>query len=706
MLELQQLALWIEASKQGIRKKNVRIIRDIPSLVLAYKAVSGMQSAVYNHSPLTPTCANIGKLVCVEFEDTDIPEEKKLLARVDVGYHLLNVLFAHKKLKIGRPRNSRDSYSITIIDDAFIDAMLYSIDAEPLKIQLHTKPSLSEPLPFTKFNHPVAGELVRKTSPDAKSYFTYDKCPGVFDTINRHMKIPYCVNTDLLEVFQMCRKDDFFRFKGKDLNPEQRIGLTREQTAVLDIAAGLGDSTFWQHMFYDFRGRLYSSLIYFSPQGSKLSKSLFYLGNDKPIGTEGWTWLLLHAANVWGEDKKPIDERVDYAEGMLPEWLEIAANPIDNKRWQEASDPYGFLATIMELHKAVKSGDKFSFSSGLICSWDATCSGLQVLAALTRDEKAGKLCNLTNSGERGDYYQHIADAIWGECVYEPEDEITFDYITDTMRILNQDVERPPVGVTRREAIDERKMFTDLHREEIIASAKVFWGRKVISDKQRGIVKRPCMTYLYSCQAKTMAKQLYTDFRTDPDFAGIQLSYCYWLSHRIYKNCRALMPGPTDMMDALIDMGKADYREGLDFTIVAPFTKFLLHQYYRNPLTKELKVKYFDESIRLVVLIGKGEKVGYQKVSSATSPNVVHMLDSQIVAKVIMSTDYDVNCIHDSFGTCPADAGKLFEDVRISFVDLFHVDLLQELLDQKDYKSTIELGALNINDVLDDDYTFC
>lgn len=721
MSELELYAKMISDSLSSIKRKEVKVLCPIETedgqtkavhpqltpLVLAYKTVVTLQSAVCNHAPLTSTCGNIGKTIMIGLESTEATEEEKAISRVHIGYYLLDVLFRNNKLAIRRGKKPRDPYTITVTDDAFIDAMLYSVNAEPLKIQMHTKPSFEEPKPFTRFEHNVAGDMVHKINPDAKAHFNYDTCPSVFDTINKAMRTPFLVNTDLLDVIIQCRKDKdpLMSFSNKDIDTEQFIGLKREQTAVIDIANGIGHRQFWQYMFFDFRGRLYSSSIYFSSQGSKLSKNLFYLANKKPIGAEGWYWLLVHAANCFGEDKLTLDDRINFVNSRMDEWMVWAEEPLRYKDWQKADDAFGFLAAIMEIYKAISSPNKYEYQSGLLVAWDATCSGLQVLSALTCDEKAGKLCNLTNSGERGDYYQHIADHIFPECAYNEFDLVTFKMVMDKFKYFD-DLLAEANGKLEKTAIyDDRREWMTENTDDVRTATRVFWGRPEIAELKRKIVKRPCMTYFYSCQPKTMARSLMGDFKADTLFKGIQLTFCLWLTSRIYKACRALMPNATQMMDAFIHMGLRDYNDDKDFTIVGPYNQFLCMQNYRNPLLKSIPYQYKGKRIRLKIMLGRGDVLDYHKISSATSPNAVHHLDGQLVSAIILHADYDVNPIHDSFGACPADAGALFEDTRTCFVNIFNDELLLSLEEQKDFNTNIELGKLDVHDVLDDDYTF-
>ena len=721
MENLELFAEWIKDSIKGIRKKEVKILGDIAPLELAYKTAIGLQPSIINFRPVTQTACAIGKLVLVGLEDPESSEKVINVTRFKVGWHLINLLSEKRKIELYRGRFDRDAYLIKALDDEFIDTLFWAVDINPLPdVPIYTRPSFKRPKAFTSFYHDEAGELVRKTNREAREHFSYDECPKVFDAINKHMQMGYVVNTELLDVYRACEEDDIFTLNDKEntLTEEQLVGMRREITQTLTIAKGIGDRRFWEYMFYDNRGRMYSSSVYFTHQGSKLAKSLFkmHLMYKRPIRREGWFWLLVHAANCFGYDKDTIDKRFEFAEKQLPVWMEWANDPVNNKSWQNSrvvDSPFEFLAAILEIKNALALEDKYSYSSNLLVAWDATCSGLQVLAAISRDSKAAELCNLTDTLERSDYYRTIANHVWKDTSYTKQEEEIFLHIDKQLNILNNNVNRALKSNSSKEtrkrrikeAIEKRKVFVQDNKKDIYAASKVFWGRQEIYELRRKIVKRPCMTYFYSCGARTMADQLYDDFKDEFEFKGLQKSYCFWLTNRIFKACKDKMPIPTRMMEVMIELGIKAYRDNKDFSIQAPFNKFMLVQNYRKNKLMRIKIHHKRSILKFRLIVGKMSELHYQKIKSATSPNVVHMLDSQIVSYVLCNTNYNVVCIHDSFSTIPADAGKLFEDTRTSFVNLFKGDVLNDMLEQKNYEEKIELGDYDINETIANEFCF-
>ena len=386
---------------------------------------------------------------------------------------------------------------------------------------------------------------------------------------------------------------------------------------------------------------------------------------------------------------------------------------------------------------------------------------------MSRDSFSGKMCNLTETDEIGDYYKTIADELWKSYTYTDDEYKVYEAIMPELTRLSKIVTNTK-GKARKEAIENSKAFQEDNAEAIKIATRVFWGRPEIKEKRRKLVKRGCMTYFYSCQARTMSQQLLRDFKTDPLYEGLHPIFCFSLCGRLYHICKNLMDKPTALMELFIEMGLKDYRKGYrylldgqprpdkticdtlspadeygkfikeqrvkahqlglisesndrvelnpeyvefgeDFKITAPYTDFFMMQNYRQNITERVKVWYKTKWLTLTVAVDKGKKLNYKKIANATSPNVVHMLDSQIVAKTILETDYEVSCIHDSFGSTAGNADKLYVDVRIAFRDLFADDVLAKLVMEKGMVHNIEYGDLDIFDVYNDNsfnqYTF-
>lgn len=104
-------------------------------------------------------------------------------------------------------------------------------------------------------------------------------------------------------------------------------------------------------------------------------------------------YLMLDVANGYGLDKKDFSERLD--------WFEQNQHQLD-KVLHTAKDPAHFFAAV-EAYRAALRGEPI----GHMVSWDATASGLQILAAASCDRKAAQLCNVVDTGHRENAYANI-----------------------------------------------------------------------------------------------------------------------------------------------------------------------------------------------------------------------------------------------------------------------------------------------------------
>lgn len=118
----------------------------------------------------------------------------------------------------------------------------------------------------------------------------------------------------------------------------------------------------------------------------------------------GKQYLQIDIANNFGLDKLTWDERLA--------WFDENQHQI-NQLLNQADEPALYFA-------GLKAWDSFlrKAPSGYMCSFDATSSGLQILACLTGDREAAQLCNVINFSEDGviqrrDGYTVIYNAMVG-----------------------------------------------------------------------------------------------------------------------------------------------------------------------------------------------------------------------------------------------------------------------------------------------------
>ena len=111
----------------------------------------------------------------------------------------------------------------------------------------------------------------------------------------------------------------------------------------------------------------------------------------------GWQYLLIDAANQFGHDKLLFGERIKWTEDNLNK-LEDLIPQADNK--------YLFTKAVMAIRK-VQQG----IPTGHLVGFDATCSGIQVMSALTGCKAGAEATGLINPNVRADAYTSMTKAM-------------------------------------------------------------------------------------------------------------------------------------------------------------------------------------------------------------------------------------------------------------------------------------------------------
>ena len=697
----QQLSNQIKQSFNGIRKKHLKLIKTVNPDLLADHTSLALQQWAIKPKLMTSTAVGLGK-AAMQNLDTKAEDEKTTRLRwFDVGYFLLTQAKnigaidislerptgdgGKLKIKKGKlfSKRSRRSYVISVDNDNIFDDLISSVNISETTNLIHTTPQLEKPLHWDNIYHPVAGDLIKNSNRAQRRWMSRRKNNRVvLNCINKHQDIAYKINTGVLDILESSLNDDIFTLNDKkDRMSEKQIESHRRLTAtVLRIAKEIGEGDFWQYHYLDNRGRLYASTHYLNNGGSKLSKALFYSSEAKRLGTDGLFWLKYQAANTYGYDKATIDARVDFVDDHLDEWL--AWNLYTDKEWQKADDAFGFLSAVLELQKAYKLEDPRDYISGLLVAFDASVSGLQILSAISKDEMAASLCNLDGSDTKGDYYLMIAEEWIKKCNYTSSDFIAYETHRDALRALND---------------SGKRSYLIKHFDALRALSHVFWS--LHSELGRSLTKRSAMTYFYSCGPDTMGEHIMNDFGSDID--DLNEVFANWLGHKIHGSCKSIMVGPTKMMRLFIGFAKEMLKKDQQYSLLGHYNGFLMAQDYTEDRSVQVDVMLDGKKIQPRVIIQKGTSLDAIKITCATAPNVVHCLDSQIVYKLLNECHYNITCIHDSFSAIPADAGKLFEDTRSAFLDLFGFDPMKEIFDIDDF----EYGEADVSKVLDDDFCF-
>ena len=429
----------------------------------------------------------------------------------------------------------------------------------------------------------------------------------------------------------------------------------------------------------DWRGRLYPVQSFVNPQADDLGKSLLRFKEGKALGERGAYWLAVHLANKYGEDKLSFDDRVQWTLEHEEDIIDSAKHPLGGWAfWEDADDPWGFLAACIEWLGYKTEGE--SFVSHLPIAMDGTCNGLQNFSAMLLDEVGGSAVNLVPQDKPADVYQAVVDVV------------------------------------------NEKIAEDAEAGEELAK---LWIGKV----DRSLAKRNVMTVPYGVKLYGMKDQLIEEIRKRDDELALKgetyldtenpwLAIGY-LAGIMQESINEVVVAAKLAMDWLQDVASLISQSGKAFNWVTP-AGFLVHQHYRKQRSKQIHTYWGLARLRVRVGINEDtEKLDTRKQRSGISPNFVHSMDaSHLMLTINKCKDEGITslaCIHDSYGTHAASTDRLMYLLRDAFIEQYNQDVLklfaEDVLKQIDEKAKEKMpeipekGNLDLESVRDSLYFF-
>ncbi|ODV95237.1 hypothetical protein PACTADRAFT_49985 [Pachysolen tannophilus NRRL Y-2460] len=427
----------------------------------------------------------------------------------------------------------------------------------------------------------------------------------------------------------------------------------------LEIArAFLGEKIYFPHNL-DFRGRAYPLSPHFNHLGNDLSRSLLIFWKGKELGEGGLDWLKVHLSNLFGFDKVPLEDRINFVNENMENLKDSVMDPLNGKGWWKKADkPWQALSTMFEIYEATQLPDPSKYLSHQPVHQDGTCNGLQHYAALGGDIEGAKQVNLAPSDRPQDVYSYVA------------------------------------GLVQK-------------RVDLDAANGVEDAIKVQDKIKRKVVKQTVMTSVYGVTfvgaKEQIARQLVDHF---PDELDLKFASEY-LARQVFASIRELFEAAHLIQDWLaesakritksvsLDVGETDaeflssviWTTPLGLPIVQPYRSMGKKQVHTN-----LQTVYITDPFAIT-------PVDSRKQMAAFPPNFIHSLDAchmLLSAVKCNEANLDFASVHDSYWTHACDIDKMNEILRKTFISLHEVDLIAKLKDEFDrrYKGFLQVISIS------------
>lgn len=426
------------------------------------------------------------------------------------------------------------------------------------------------------------------------------------------------------------------------------------------------EEEFYFPYFFDWRGRVYSSVAMLSPQSNDLGKGLLQFAEGKPLGDSGVKWLKIHLANTFGVDKVSFEERIRWVEEHQIHILQCAADPISCQYWTDADSPFSFLAACFEYAGYTNQGKYYV--SHLPIAMDGSNNGLQHFSTMLRDPIGGKATNVIPSDTPQDIYMEVVKAVNEELAMRPDEPM----------------------------------------------AK-WWSGKI----NRSLVKRNVMTVPYSVTLRGMVEQLRQEYNKQGIGDGTDAAYdrCKYLAEIVYEAIGKTVVAARQAQDWLKEVAKLAAGEGLPLYWKTP-AGFIVCQDYLVQTEKRVDTEFGSIRIRRRYKANTAKR-DKTKMAAGISANMVHSLDAAHLMKVVnRASDEAITSfalIHDSYGVHPSEVDTLHKLLREEFINLYQGDWLEEFERQLTEQLPAEvvalfperprLGSLDIESVKDSRYFF-
>ena len=396
---------------------------------------------------------------------------------------------------------------------------------------------------------------------------------------------------------------------------------------------------------FDYRGRAYPIPAFLTPQDTDWGKSLIRFADESYLNEETIEWLAFQVATTYGQDKDTWEERQQWVRDHLSLIENVAKEPIDNiGSWEGAAEPWQFLAACEEYYHCVLLRDRET--TGLPVATDATCSGLQILAGLARDQNTAKLVNVLPSSRPQDAYAKIA-------------ETSLPHIP---KILHQ-----------------------------------YWDRKCC--------KRVVMTIPYN--AKPFSNRTYIrDALKDKGFE-IEKDDLTIVVQAVRDAMHIVVPGPMSVMRWIEDeVSKAIKRGATELEWVTP-SGFVVKQRIMKKKVEVIELKLLGRC-QLKVATDNTDEIDKNRHKAATAPNLIHSLDASLLHLTVQDFDNPIALIHDSVLCRATDMSELSKIVRQKYMYLFaENDYLNDWASQVGAELDPPIiGDLKAASVIESTYFFC
>lgn len=471
----------------------------------------------------------------------------------------------------------------------------------------------------------------------------YKNLDMLYNTINYFNNIQFGINNSLLE---------FIEGEGSYLLPTEDKEALYNFNISIKIANLFKNIPFYLNTHADWRGRLYTHCFYISYQGSEISSALLQFWNGEPLTETGLNIFYAFGASIFSTDNNKNNEeyRINWVKNNKSKILNMNPEFI-----REAESPVSFAAFCLEMRKLEENRNVEIKMPVFI---DATCSGIQHIAALIGDTELATKVNLIpnivkHHNKPDDIYQSLVDPINNAINEYGRNNSEFNALSN-LYLTRKELKQPIMTLNYNVSVFGMK-------EQLYNSLKV---TKSITENE-----------VFSANEQNLKiKEVTKIIGKTKDKKEIELSNrdLIKIAMIIKENIFIHYPALKAIYDYFLEVAMFMKKLELPVQWVTPTGAEITQKY-----TKKEKIKlriYLHKKTKTRVLYNSTNKIDYNKQIDGIIPNVIHSLDSSHIIKLInvygKSFKFGILTVHDCFGTHPNHVESLFFCLKEEFISLY------------------------------------
>nr|QWO71391.1 RNA polymerase [Arthromyces claviformis] len=539
----------------------------------------------------------------------------------------------------------------------------------------------------------------------------------IYKTVNYFNSIKFAINKNLLD-YILSNEGAYIldSIKAED-------ELQRELT--LHVAKLYKNIYFYLNTHTDWRGRVYTQSFFLSYQAGDLSSALLNFWEGEPISEKGKFYLYIYGANSHNENgisKASYADRIKWVKNNYKKIINL-----DKELILSADLPFIFTAFCLNM-KEIHINPKAIIKTPIFL--DATCSGIQHLAALMKDLELGANTNLLPSNKEDkpeDIYSVLLDHI-NKKINEygnkyPEYGI-LKLIKLTRKEIKTSVMTKVYNVTIYGMAQQLKtilakvegvMEKDKNKEgSKLALTKIKEPYKINELFEEEFHKKPIKKIKDKLSESIKGNKSKTKFickSHDGKPVELEGKDIYKIATIINDEIFVRFPALNNIYNYFTKITDITSKLGVPLTWITPTGLKITQEYLKKKQTV-ITVSIFGRSKRLVLRENE-DKLNKLKQKQAIIPNMVHSLDASHLMNLIKSAAeinfYPIITIHDCFGTLPNKMSELDFIVRKEFIIIysngefiknFHNRFIQSITDnqyQLDNKNNPKYIIIGPND---------